>query len=540
MRSSAPLGCPTTGGARTPLIHGLNIPAWRENRHKFVDHQLVDFLDFGFPTGFQGFDIPTLNLPNHSSSTANPSHFSAYIATELRHNALAGPFRDQPFKEWFRTNPMLTRPKRDSNKLRVILDLSFPDTSSVNSAIPRVSLDNAPFKLRIPTVQDFAATIATLGQGCSLYKIDLSRAYRQLRSDPLDWALLGVAWDDHWYMDVAIPFGLRHGASACQRVTESVIEMVSHDVQALAHAYIDDTVGAAIPLEAPLHYSTFIDTMQHLGLDSAPEKCQPPTTRLTWIGATFAMTMSIDMARVHEAIEKCNEFLGRTTVTRKYMEKLLGKIFHAIKCTDGARRFTSRLLALLSRTAYGTHTVIDETALADARWLATFLPSYNGCNIIKPTTAQLVVEVDACPTGAGGYTPSIGYYHLAFPHSIASLQLNIASLECLNNLFAARLWIQHRRGLVVLLFCDNAASVCAINSGRACDPLIQSVIRDLWMLCAINDVTLVARHKPGSLMTIPDALSHLMHPKTHSPAFADIVAQLTEPQSFMLLPPCVI
>ena len=513
---------------------------------KFKDHQLVDFLDFGFPTGFLGLDIPTLHVPNHSSALGQPAAVNEYIQAEVGFQALAGPFHSAPF-DWCRVNPMMTRPKRDSHKLRVVLDLSFPDMLSVNSQIPRGSLDDAPFKVRLPTPTDFAAIISDLGPNCALYKIDLSRAYRQLRSDPLDWPLLGITWGGEWFVDVAIPFGLRHGASACQRVTETVIEMVQYDVQARARAYIDNTIGAALPHLADLHYNKFIDTMAVLGLDSAPHKCQPPTTCLTWIGVTYdtvAMTMAIDASRIREAIDVCRAFLCSVSVSRKFMEWFIGKIYHAIKCTDSARRFTSRLLALMARTSYGQQTIIDQEAFADAHWLACFLPQYNGTNIIKPTIAQLVIEVDACPTGAGGYIAGVEHYRFQCPPSITSLSLCIASLECFNILISIRLWITRCRGLVVLLFSDNAASVCAINSGRAHDPLLQAILRELWMLCTVNDVTLVARHKPGVELVIPDALSRVVHPDTCTPAFQHILTNLTEPQCFvtweLLLPPCYI
>ena len=170
------------------------------------------------------------------------------------------------------------------------------------------------------------------------------------------------------------------------------------------------------------------------------------------------------------------------TITRKSLEKFLGRVFHAIKCTEGARRFTSRLLALFGRTSYGQQTFIDPAARADVRWLAEFLPKFNGVSIIKPTTAQLTVEVDACPTGAGGYIQDFGFYHFMFPSSIASLNLCIASLECFNILVAVRLWIKHWHGLVVRFFCDNSAAVCALNSGKANDPLLQPIVRELWLL----------------------------------------------------------
>ena len=442
---------------------------------------------------------------------------------------------------------MLTRPKRDTTKLRVVLDLSFPDGLSVNSEIPRTHLDGAAFKLRLPTVHDLAAIVATLGQGCHLYKIDLSRAYRQLRSDPLDWALLGLHWNGNNFIDIAIPFGLRHGASACQRVTEAIINITNYDLPIEAFAYIDDTCGAALPTVSSSHYRALLGNMDRLGLDSAPSKCQPPTTCLTWIGVTvdtIAMTMAIDKDRIKEAVAACNAFQTAQFVTRKFMERLLGKIFHAIKCTDGARRFTARLLALLNRTSEGTRTPIDSEARADATWLLAFLPRFNGTTIIKPTTAQVMVEVDACLQGAGGLYIGQEYYHFRFPSSILQCGLSISSLECLNLLVATRIWIAQWAGKVVLVFCDNAAAICAINSGRAQDPILQGAIRELWLLCATFDVTLTARHKPGELMVKADALSRLYLPHKNTQTFRDIVKNLSESQRFVrwqhVLPPCPI
>ena len=90
-----------------------------------------------------------------------------------------GPIRFSPF-------PTMMRPKRDSDKLRVILDLSYPLGRSVNSSIPVDALDGAQFKLRLPAPSALAVSIRSLGPGCDMFRVDLSRDYRQLRSDPLD------------------------------------------------------------------------------------------------------------------------------------------------------------------------------------------------------------------------------------------------------------------------------------------------------------------------------------------------------------------
>ena len=248
------VGTPNYRGARQPLPHNLNIPAWRDRSHLFPDTSLVEMLEFGFPIGYTASHPPAPHTGNHSSANKHPADIDAYLNKELRHSAIIGPADRLPF-QWPRTNPMMTRPKKDSSSRRVIVDLSMPQDASVNSGIPRNSLDGAPFKLRLPNPATLAAKILEYGPGCLLYKVDLSRAYRQLRTDPLDWPFLMLQWDDQHYLDISIPFGLRHGASACQRTTEAVSAIAKEEAGADTAPYIDDTIGAALP-KTPGHTTT--------------------------------------------------------------------------------------------------------------------------------------------------------------------------------------------------------------------------------------------------------------------------------------------
>ena len=379
---------------------------------------------------------------------------------------------------------MLTRPKQDSDKLRVILDLSFPTMGSVNAAIPSNELDTAPFKMALPSPTVLADKMRSLGRGCHLYKIDLSRAYRQLRLCPLDWPLLGISWEGGFFVDQAIPFGLRHGASACQRTTEAVSAIAAHDVDASSYPYVDDTSGAALPDIALTHYNFLLELMRELGLCPALSKCSPPSTQLMWIGVLYdslTMSMAISPAKVAEAAKLCLESLSKERVSHKYMEKLLGKVFHAIKCTPGGRRFTSRLLQLLSLTAASPTLTAPVThdARMDATWLAAFLPHFNGITLIKSAVARFTVEVDSCLSGGGGVCEDLGFFKVTYPQHITACSF---SLECFNLLVSLRLWKHQWAGKHVLIFSDNWAVVCALQSGRAYDQLIQGCIREMWWI----------------------------------------------------------
>ena len=541
------IGVPNYRGSRVRVPSSLKIEAWRRVEHILPDRSLVDCLEFGFPAGFTGGEPPSTGAQNHASARGFPSHVSDYLEAELRHKAMAGPFPSHPFQNWFRTNPAMTRPKRDSETRRVILDLSFPQGHSVNSHVPVEALDGAAFKLHLPTPTDFAHLIRKLGKGCLMYKVDLSRAYRQLRSDPMDWPLLGIEWDQQFYMDTAVPFGLRHGASACQRTTEAVVAVAADRHEAEAYPYIDDTAGAAVPSQAEAHFHGLLDTMEDLGLDAAPHKSQPPSVVMTWVGVTFNsidMTMAIEAAKVQEALELCDLFLAASSTSLKNMQSFMGKIYHVAKCSAPARRFTSRLQDLLRRLHTLSPQSITSQARLDALWFRAFLPLFNGVSLIKSETADLVVQVDACLQGAGGICAEVAYYHFQFPIGILSCHFSIAALECLNILVACRLWCQRWAGQHVLLYSYSWSSVCALHSGSAEDPLMRAIRREVWWLTAVHDVDLVIRHRPGVLMCTANTLSRASLSEAHARRLTELLRDVTEPRvqvpMALLFPPFLI
>ena len=88
-----------------------------------------------------------------------------------------------------------TRPKRDSTERRVILDLSFPPGESVNEGILKDNYLGFTATLKFPKVDNFALRIYSLGKNCMMFKIDLSRYFRQLPLDPGDYSLIGYIVD---------------------------------------------------------------------------------------------------------------------------------------------------------------------------------------------------------------------------------------------------------------------------------------------------------------------------------------------------------
>jgi len=200
---------------------------------------VVEFLKYGWPINYSASQSPHSTMCNHPSALAFPDHVRHYIQTKLSFGAIAGPFSTNPLHKPLVCSPLQTVPKRGSSKRRVVLDLSFPPTFSVNSGIPLYTYLDSPFKLQLPGIKRLCELILAKGRGCCVYKKDLQRAYCQFPIDPKDYYLLGFTFDNHIHFDTRCPFGLQTSAMICQWTTKPIIYIL---MQAgfSADVYLDD------------------------------------------------------------------------------------------------------------------------------------------------------------------------------------------------------------------------------------------------------------------------------------------------------------
>ena len=190
-------------GARQRVPSGLNIQAWRERLRFYQDRNLVEFLEYGWPINYDRESCLCTMLSNHASALGYPEHIDFYIDTEIGNDALAGPF-EATDTSGIHLSPLMTRPKKDSDHRRVIMDLSWPPGFAVNDGINMDEYIDGPATVKLPTVEYMEGRILQLGKHAWLYKTDLARGYRQLRVDPHDWPLLGFSHRGKTYMDIEI------------------------------------------------------------------------------------------------------------------------------------------------------------------------------------------------------------------------------------------------------------------------------------------------------------------------------------------------
>ena len=378
----------------------------------------------------------------------------------------------------------------------MILDLSFPPGNSVNDGIMKDNYMLFQTKLTFPKVDELAIRIYQLGPKCLLFKVDLSRYFRQLPLDPGDYSLIGYIIDGEIYFDKVLPMGMRSAPYITQRVTNA-IAYIHRSLEYFLLNYVDDFVGAELEEVAWKAYHTLTNLLQALGVETSPEKIVPPTTRLEFLGITFdseTMTMEISENKMREITEELGTWLTGTSARRKEVESLIGKLQFLAKCIKAGRIFLAWLINWIRDMDRTGRYTIPLEARKDIAWWGRCAHQYNGISMLwlnKEPEPVSIIATDACLQGYGG-TKGNCYFRAQFPQGIRNK--NIAYLEILAVMVALKLWGHELKGSYFWIHMDNEAVASVLNSGAAREVKLQDVLREIALMAAKHQFVIKAKH----------------------------------------------
>ena len=446
---------------------------------------------------------------SHPSALQFPDHVTAYLQDEIQHQAIFGPFKNKPFGEITHISPFITRNKQDSDKRRVIIDLSWPIGASVNCRTDSNEYMGTAFKLCYPSVDTFTDRLRQLGRGALMHKIDLSRAFRQLKVDPADYPLLCLLWQDEYYVDGSYAFGHRTGAMGCSRLTDFLRYLHAKQGYYLM-SYIDDLLGAEVGSKTQESFDSMCNLLQDLHIPVSPKKLTPPTTRIICLGIeidSVKASMSIPKDKLQAILLACEKFIKLTHFTKKQLQSLLGSLMFVHKVVHAARYFVNRLLDTL-RGITKQKTPMSDPIRQDINWFLTFVKRFNGTATYIHTNlySRDVIELDACLTGLGGRFNQCVYTYQFKDNEIPSM-FTICHLEMWNVLLELRLWGQMWKNKQIVIKCDNEAVVSVVNTGVTKDNGLGAIVRNIWLETALRDIKLKLIHVKGKNNQCADLLS---------------------------------
>ena len=100
----------------------------------------------------------------NTSATQFPGDVDEYIEEERKYGSLLGLFKENPIAH-SHVSPFMTKNKPNSDRRRVIIDLSWPHGASVISGIDKDTYLDSPFTLTFPTVDHITSELKCLGRG---------------------------------------------------------------------------------------------------------------------------------------------------------------------------------------------------------------------------------------------------------------------------------------------------------------------------------------------------------------------------------------
>ena len=495
--------------ARIPVPSEMNCDAWDHLLSDYHDKEVCQFLRFGWPSSYTAPHIPTPTHRNHPSATAYTSDIEAFLEKEVSKGALLGPFDTPPFQPWTNNSPLMTAEKKESLGRRVIIDLSFPEGSSVNDGVAKNFFQGAPATYTLPTVHDLAQLIVARGPGTLIWKTDLERAYRQLRSDPLDYPLMGISHGGKHYVEICPSFVSRGSSAAQQRVSAAICAlMAAKGYHTLA--YVDDFCGVHSDYtEATRAFAAFESLCEILGVKIAPKKSAYPSTAMNWLGFHFdtvSMTITIPPTKLQEILDIAEAWETKKSATRREFQVLAGKLNHVALCVLPARRFMSRILAALRHAPQSGHVKVGPEVRRDVTWFSKYARACNGLYLLRPVVGQFLIECEACLEGGGGFSDA-AYYSVRFPLQWI-LDHHISRLEALNLIIAIKTLIPPDLVCAeVVVKTDNIATAFSLTTGKAHDPVMAACSRELWLVAATNQLVISIQHVPGETLVLADALS---------------------------------
>lgn len=445
-------------------------------------------------------------LQNYASALEAHEAVSAVVADEESQGWVLPVSEPSPF-----VHPLGAVPKSDGGT-RVIHDHSVPVGAGVNDneVYVRYTWDSLDSSMRFLVPEVYMA------------RLDISAYYRHFMVHPSHWLLQGFVWDGVPYVDSCVQFGLRLAPELAHRFTMFIKRVLFANGLVAVVGVMDDYLLLHCDRRLCLAMlAVAAALLSDLGfvVNYKPGKTVLPARSQKFVGVVInsaRMTLSLPSDKLDSLLADVSALLPRRTVSRKVLQRVVGKMQWASRVVYGGRVFMRACLDGLSTVQHPGHRVTLNRALRDdLDWWLSAAAAQNGRLSLAPKLPTFYVYTDACLSPV----PSIGVFcdgafvSLSLP-GLLSLGLpapesldDINPWECFAILVAVSLFSRCWRGGRVVFFCDNAATVSSLSSGapRARGP--RAVVRALFTLCLESHVRPVVQHIPGEQNVLADSLS---------------------------------
>jgi len=267
---------------------------------------------------------------------------------------------------------------------------------------------------------------------------------------------------------------------------------------------------------ADVSQERYLELCGMLGIPISLEKLKAEGG-VDWVVAMLGVLMDceeeelrLSPARLEMLAKRCREVQGKAYVTKKELRNLVGILSFAASCAPAGRTFMRRLYDAQKRK--GKFCRINRGLAVDLAWWIKFVLAdggWHGASMLveefATTAERLGLFTDASLEGfAGTFVLPDGTCEVfsgrwdevlpGIDTSQATGEWHISELELLVVVMALEQWSAHLTQRRVLTRCDNESAVHAINSGRAKDPAMSLLLRELWFVKARGSFEMQSEH----------------------------------------------
>ena len=470
---------------------------------------MLNGLQAGFPLGIKPGETRSAKR-NCRSAYDHPQIIDCYLTEELKAGSMVGPFPDPPLEN-LHVNRFGVIPKSTPGKFRLITDLSFPHGGSVNDLVP-----DSEAEVSYAGIPEAIFMIMKLGKGCKLAKFDISRAYRLLPVHSSQRRYLGMFWKDNFYVDLAVPFGLR---SACRVFTRfaDVLQDILHTTGKVANIqhYLDDFLiaGPCNTIQCEVDLASCQELCNTLGVPLAEEKTEGPASVITYLG----FTLDTDLQELRLPSQKLSsirvqlaQWLNRRHCTKRELLSLIGTLQHCCQAVVHGRPFLRRLIDRASSVPeLFYHVDLSPWEREDIAWWISLLNNWNGRSLFQfPKWEQAPnISIASDAAGAFGFAAVNGEVWFAGSWPEGTEDVNIAVKELVPIVIAAHIWGHTWVRKRIVFKCDNMAVVDLLRNGSCRDRHLAFLLRELAQIAVLKSFTFTSVHIPGVRNTHADWLS---------------------------------
>ena len=174
-------------------------------------------------------------------------------------------------------------PKKHSDKFRLIFHLSYPKTGdSINSFISKED-----YSLQYTKIDNAITALLDFGPGTFMAKTDIESAFGIFPIHRDDWELLGMFWENQYFVDRFLPFELRSALFKIN-LTTSALQLLGFsciNVSFLMKIFLDDFFIMEPKAKVPPHdenckvsLQSILLTLKNLGISISKHKTEGPST----------------------------------------------------------------------------------------------------------------------------------------------------------------------------------------------------------------------------------------------------------------------